>query len=135
MQFLLDHMLHLVVPGSSGLSRAYASSSRQLSLGFYSTGTGATGSSATQLLDLILEDMDPSSAQFLSGPSARIGVMDGVSPHGSKLNSVSFSSVAPTLEVHPVEASNVGKGLGATALSLPAAFTKEHPWSASLNPC
>ena len=35
--------------------------------------------------------------------------MDGVSPHGSKLNSVSFPSVAPTPEVHAVEASNVGK--------------------------
>ena len=79
--------------------------------------------------------MDPSSAQFLSGPFVRIGVMDGVSPHGSKLNSVSFSSMAPTLEVHPMEASNVGKGLGVAALSLPTAFTTEHPWSASLNPC
>ena len=79
--------------------------------------------------------MDPSSAQFLSGPFVRIGVMDGVSPHGSKLNSVSFSSMAPTPEVHPVEASNVGKGLGATPLSLPAASTTKHLWSASLNPC
>ena len=43
--------------------------------------------------------------------------------------------VAPTPKVHPVEASNVGKGLGAAALSLPAASTTEHPWSVSLNPC
>ncbi|KAL6321921.1 hypothetical protein AAG906_035821 [Vitis piasezkii] len=121
-------------PGSSGLSRAYASSSGQLSPGFYSTGTGATGLSATQPLDLISEDMDPSSAQFLSGSSSRIGVMDGVSPHGSKLNSVSFPSVAPTPEVHPVEASNVGKELGAAALSLPAASTTEHPGSGISEP-
>lgn len=121
-------------PGSSGLSRAYASSSGQLSPGFYSTGTGATGLSATQPLDLISEDMDLSSAQFLSGSSSRIGVMDGVSPHGSKLNSVSFPSVAPTPEVHPVEASNVGKELGAAALSLPAASTTEHPGSGISEP-
>ena len=63
---------------SSGLSHAYASSSRQLNPGFYSTRTGATGLSATQLFDLIIEDMDPSSAQFVNGPSTRTGVMDGV---------------------------------------------------------
>lgn len=37
-------------------------------------------------------------------------MIDGVSAHGSKLNSVaSFPSVAATPEAHAMEASNVGK--------------------------
>lgn len=53
-------------PGSSGMSRAYVSSSGQLTAGFFSPGTGAAGlSSVTQPLDLISEDIDPSSSQYL----------------------------------------------------------------------
>ncbi|KAK9292677.1 hypothetical protein L1049_020655 [Liquidambar formosana] len=108
---------------SSGLSRSYVSSAGQVNPGFYSSGLGATVLNAvTQPLDLISEEMDSSSAQLLSGPSTRIGPVDGV-----KLNSVAaFPSPAAPHEVHSVEASNAVKELGATAVSLPATPTAEN---------
>ncbi|XP_031259158.1 CCR4-NOT transcription complex subunit 1-like [Pistacia vera] len=79
---------------SSGLSRTYVSSAGQLNPGFYSAGLGTIGLSAvTQPSDV--EEMEPSSAQFLSGSSTRIGAIDGVIPHGSKINSVASFSQLP----------------------------------------
>ncbi|KAK6926414.1 CCR4-NOT transcription complex subunit 1, domain 4, partial [Dillenia turbinata] len=105
-------------PVSSGLSRAYTSSTGQLNSSFHSSGLSA----ATQPLDLVSEEMDPSSPQLLSS-STRIGGIDSVSPHGGKLNSVSPTSTAVAPEV---EATNAAKDLGTTALTLPAASTAEH---------
>ncbi|KAA8539793.1 hypothetical protein F0562_026485 [Nyssa sinensis] len=110
-----------------GVSRAYVSSTGQINPGLYSSGLGATGLSAVaQPIDLISEEMDPGSAQLLSGSSARIAAIDGVNPPGAKLNSdASFSSAATVTETHSVEASNAVKELGATAMPLPATSTTE----------
>lgn len=51
---------------SSGLSRAYGSTSGQLNQGIYSSGQGGQGYSAVaQPMDLISEDMDPGSQHLL----------------------------------------------------------------------
>ncbi|KAK4839920.1 hypothetical protein QYF36_025957 [Acer negundo] len=110
---------------SSGLSRAYVSPAGQHNSGFYSAGLGTTGLNATQPLDLISEEMDHNSVQILSGSSTRIGAIDGVIPHGAKINSVtSFSSATTAPEVHAVETSNAE--FGAILPLLPATSSPEH---------
>ncbi|KAL5812656.1 hypothetical protein ACOSQ3_027606 [Xanthoceras sorbifolium] len=112
---------------SSGLSRAYVSPAGQHNSGLYSAGLGTTGLNATQPLDLISEEMDPSSAHLLSGSSTRIGAIDGVTPHGAKINSVtSFSSATAAPDVHAVENSNAVKDFGAISPLLPATPAPEH---------
>ncbi|KAK1578369.1 hypothetical protein Q3G72_029758 [Acer saccharum] len=110
---------------SSGLPRAYVSPAGQHNSGFYSAGLGTTGLNATQSLDLISEEMDHNSVQILSGSSTRIGAIDGVNPHGAKINPVtSFSSATTAPEVHAVETSNAE--FGAILPLLPATSAPEH---------
>ncbi|KAK6936303.1 CCR4-NOT transcription complex subunit 1, HEAT repeat [Dillenia turbinata] len=119
-------------PVSSGLSRAYTSSTGQLNTSFYSSGLASSGlSAATQPLDLVSEELDPSSPQLLSS-STRVGGIDSVSPHGGKLNSITpFTSTTAAPEV---DATNAVKELGTTALTLPATSTMEHLGSNIVEP-
>ncbi|KAJ4956450.1 hypothetical protein NE237_013233 [Protea cynaroides] len=106
---------------SSGLSRAYGSTTGPLDQGAYSSGQGVQGFGAVaQPMDLMSEELDPGS-QLLSTSSTHIGAPDGIIQHGSEFNSVvaSFPSTVAAPELHSVETSTAVKEFGAIAQPSP----------------
>ncbi|XXG66487.1 hypothetical protein AAC387_Pa06g0046 [Persea americana] len=121
---------------SSGLSRVYGSSSGQPNSSIYSTAQMIPGfSTVPQSLDLIPEEMDSASAQFLSAATTHVGGTDAVIQHSAEVSSATpFPSTAAALDVHVMENTPLMKDSGAVVQTLPATSASERLGSGISDP-
>ncbi|KAI3986448.1 hypothetical protein MKX01_037730 [Papaver californicum] len=115
--------------GSSSVPRSKGPASGQPNPTVYSTTQGGPGfGSTTQPLDLISEDMDPSSMQIHSASSAHIGATDVFTQHGSDSTSVVSSFPSTIISPGPISvdpSDSTKENLGSTTQPLPTSSATE----------
>eukprot|EP00268_Persea_americana_P065693 TRINITY_DN881_c0_g1_i5.p1 TRINITY_DN881_c0_g1~~TRINITY_DN881_c0_g1_i5.p1 ORF type:complete len:142 (+),score=30.13 TRINITY_DN881_c0_g1_i5:877-1302(+) len=83
-------------------------------------------STVPQSLDLIPEEMDSASAQFLSAATTHVGGTDAVIQHSAEVSSATpFPSTAAALDVHVMENTPLMKDSGAVVQTLLATSATE----------